>query len=360
MPPKLVKKQENLLLSNKTMMNVRIILTFIFVLVLFNSSTIYAQSISKTGTSAGSFLQIPVGAQGSGMGGAVVAHVNDATSMFWNPAGLAEVTKTELIIEYADWFVDINHNYFGVAVPTEKGVIGINAIALTMGEFDETTYDAPEGTGRTFSAYMLSGGVSYAQYLFDGFRLGGSLKFVHEKVAETSATAFAFDIGTIYRLPFKDIRFGVSITNVGTESQLDGDGLIVPVDIADDIDGNYISDSKLATDAFSLPINLKVGFAGEVYKTEDFRATLSIDGNNPSDNVQSLSIGTEISFLKDLFLIRAGIPYLGMEDRVQQYNFGVGINRGFNRNSMTLKFGYSFESYEYLSSVNRVSLQIFF
>ncbi|MCR9131819.1 MAG: PorV/PorQ family protein [bacterium] len=338
-------------------------LTILSIIVAFaftNVELAKAQSVSKTGTTAGAFLQIPVGAQASGMGGAVAAHVNDASAMFWNPAGLADIESNELMVEYADWFVNINHNYFGVAIPTKKGVAGVNVVALTMGEFEETTYDNPEGTGRTFSAYMLSGGVSYAQYLFEGFRMGGNIKFVHEKIAETSATAFAFDVGTMYKLPFNDIRFGVAITNVGTQAQLDGDGLITPVDVADEIDGNYIADSKLATDAFNLPINLKVGFAGEVIDNDQLRATLSIDGNSPSDNVQSVSIGTEIAFLDDLFLIRAGLPYLGMEDRVQKYNFGVGINRGFNRNNLKMRFGYSLESYKYLNSVNRISLQILF
>lgn len=177
---------------------------------------------------------------------------------------------------------------------------------------------------------------------------------------ETSATAIALDVGTLYELPFYGIRFGVSVTNIGTKMQLDGDGLITPVDIDDQNEGNYIADSKLATGAFDLPLMLKVGFAYDAVKNENIRATFTVDGSNPSDNVQSVSFGTEIGLLNDLFLLRGGIPYIGLRDRTQEYNFGVGINRGFNRNSLNLKFDYAYEAYKYLGSVNRVTLQILF
>ena len=341
-------------------MRITVLIVFFLVSGSLGVELLFAQSVSKTGTTAGQFLRIPVGARASGMGGAVTADINDASAMFWNPAGLADVKQNELMVEYADWFIDINHNYLGLAIPAKKGVFGVNVVALTMGEFDETTYDFPDGTGRTFSSYMISGGLTYSTYLFDKFRMGGNLKFVHEKIFETSASAVALDIGTIYELPFYGIRFGVSVTNIGTKMQLDGDGLIIPVDPDDENEGNYIADSKLATDAFDLPLTLRVGFAVDAVKNDNIRATFTIDGTNPSDNVQSLSVGTEVGFLNDLFIIRGGIPYIGLRDRVQEYNFGVGINRGFNRNSLNLRFGYAFEAYKYLNSVNRITIQILF
>src|SRR5262245_24948470 len=39
------------------------------------------------------FLSIGVGARGLGMGGAQVANVEDATSAYWNPAGIVGVTS---------------------------------------------------------------------------------------------------------------------------------------------------------------------------------------------------------------------------------------------------------------------------
>ena len=42
---------------------------------------------TKVGTTVAQFLKIPVGARAQGMGSAFVAVANDATAIYWNPAG---------------------------------------------------------------------------------------------------------------------------------------------------------------------------------------------------------------------------------------------------------------------------------
>ncbi len=45
--------------------------------------------VDKTGTTAAKFLSIDIGARAVGMGGAFTSIANDATAMYWNPAGLS-------------------------------------------------------------------------------------------------------------------------------------------------------------------------------------------------------------------------------------------------------------------------------
>lgn len=340
-----------------TFKNIRILTSVILLAILF-SGVSYGQSVSKVGTTAGQFLQIPVGARYSAMGGAAVANVNDVVAMYWNPAGLADIQGNQFMFEYGDWFMDVNHNYIGFAIPALKGVAGLNINTLTMGDFEETTYDQPEGTGRTFSAYMLSIGGTYSAYLFPKFRVGGSIKFIQEKIYNTSSSGIAFDFGTLYELPFQGIRFGVSVTNAGSKLNLDGDGLIVPVDVDDNNAGNRPADAKLYTDKFDIPLTLRVGFAWDALTNDDLRATLTLDGNSPSDNYQSVSIGGEIALLDELFFIRGGVPFIGLEDRTSNINAGIGFNYDFN--NLAMKFSYAYESYDYFQPVSRLSLQILF
>ena len=58
-------------------------------LTLVLTSLAQAQSVTKVGTTAGAFLGIDIGSVGTGMGSAYVSVVNDATAMYWNPAGIA-------------------------------------------------------------------------------------------------------------------------------------------------------------------------------------------------------------------------------------------------------------------------------
>ena len=53
-------------------------------------------AFAATGETGFAFLKLGVGARAMGMGSAYVAIADDPTALYWNPAGLASVTKTQV------------------------------------------------------------------------------------------------------------------------------------------------------------------------------------------------------------------------------------------------------------------------
>ena len=349
----------NLRLLNKIFMKTeRMTTRLVCTLMLLALPMVAYPQLSKVGTSAAEFLRIPVGARASAMG-AYTANMNDGSSMVLNPAGLASLTNSEVLVEITPWYLDMTHSFFGAAMPTEKGVFGVHVLSLNYGEFEETTAEAQGLTGRTFSAYSVSFGLSYARQLLPQFSIGGTAKVVHEQIAKSSASALAFDIGTVYQTPFDDIRFGVSVTNFGSKLQMNGNDLIISSDPDESQSGNYEPDAILATQSFDLPLMLKVGLTWDAFERENARLTLSVDGNNPTNNTQSVSIGGELTLANEQVMLRAGLPYLGQEDKIETFTSGIGV-RYRTPNGLGLGFNYSYHGYDYLGDVNKLSVQIFF
>src|SRR3990172_4923172 len=77
----------------------------------------YGFDFSKSGSAGLQFLKIGVGARETAMGDAVTSIVNDANSVFWNPAGLAYVEKREVMVSHNQWLVDSKHNAAVAAYP---------------------------------------------------------------------------------------------------------------------------------------------------------------------------------------------------------------------------------------------------
>lgn len=344
------------------MPKLKILLLTSFIGVLAFYAPVKAQKVSKVGTTAAQFLKIPVGTEATSMGSAITALSGDPSSMFWNPAGIASLSQKELMLEYTDWFLDLDHTYLGLVLPVKKGVLGFNIVGLNMGEFEETIYGRDfVPTGRTFRAYSLAIGGSYATYLFDQLQLGVNAKYIVEKIDFSSASTIGFDIGTIYQTPIEQVKFGVSVQNIGGKLQIDGDNLTTTTDLNDSEEGDYKPDVRLATDEYNLPLVLRVGFGIKVIDKENVRTTLAIDGVSPSDNVQHLNVGIETALLKETFFIRGGLPNIGMENdvRVQKFTLGLGFDYSISEMLM-IRLGYSYQSYEYLSDVNRLSVQLKF
>ena len=88
--------------------------------------------VNKTGTTAAKFLSIEVGSNAVGMGGAYTSIANDATAMYWNPAGLSFHDTKEVYFNHANWIADISFDYFGITFPmNNKSVLGFNLIPIS-------------------------------------------------------------------------------------------------------------------------------------------------------------------------------------------------------------------------------------
>ena len=188
------------------------------------SSTIHAQKYSNE------FLSIGVDARAQAMGGSVVASINDVTSGFWNPAGLArmDTTNTDLQITamHAEWFGGIGkYDYAAVAapIPNQNRFLGFSFIRFGVDGIPNTlSLYEPDGTVNydnvtEFSAADYAFMLHYAQ-TFDkiGLAVGATPKVVHRKVGPfASSWGFGVDLGAQYRFK-KNWLFGVMLKDITT------------------------------------------------------------------------------------------------------------------------------------------------
>src|SRR4029453_7116453 len=63
----------------------------------------------RVGTSSGGFLKIGVGARATGLGESFVAVANDPSAIYWNPAGLASMQRSEVLLSHVDWPAGVPH-----------------------------------------------------------------------------------------------------------------------------------------------------------------------------------------------------------------------------------------------------------
>jgi len=334
---------------------------YIFSIFLFSYADGISQDIKKVGTSAATFLRIPVGSRGTAMGSAFASVASDVTAMFWNPGGLAKVSNYSLLVDHSPWLPGLDFNYFGLALPFGRwGIVGMNITSLTTEQMEITTPQDPMGTGETFTASSMAVGLCYARYLTDRFSIGANVKYIHESIYHCSASGFAFDIGTLYITPFDDIRLGVSVSNVGTKMQMTGEDLNVNVDIAPQQEGNNQSVvGRLKTEKFDLPIIMRVGLSWDAWQTKGSCFTIAADAINPNDNALSVNIGVEYALINQMLILRGGYNELFLAFREKGLALGAGLNF-ILKNDLGITMDYAYQDFIHLGGVNRISLAIYF
>jgi len=334
-----------------------------FLILILLNQTVYAQVIGRVGSTAAPFLKIGIGARALAMGEAYTTQAEDILGIYWNPAGLANISNIQVILNHYDYIADLNYDFGAVAIPiTGFGTIGSFIGYLGMPDIERTTIQFPNGTGEKVSASSFVVGLSYARALTDRFSIGGSAKYIRETIWHATADGFAFDVGVFYRTFFNNIKIGMSITNFGTAMQMEGRDMLIQHDINETFEGNNENiGGHLDTDQFPLPILFRVGIsanlAEDFLKLENYDWIIAVDAVHPNDNKEYLSTGTEVS-IYDMIALRAGYRQLLLEDSEGGLTFGFGLH--FSAMGTELNIDYANVDYGRLNKHNKFSLILSF
>jgi hypothetical protein len=315
---------------------------------------------SKVGSSSAPFLNIAIGPRAVSMGGAFIATASDVTALYWNPAGASRSETNEALFSYSNWFADIDYNWAGAMLNLGgAGTIGLSVTYLDYGDMEVTTLAEQDGTGQFFTASDMSLALTYAYNLTDRFSIGGNVKYIQQKIWNSSATAIALDLGVLFLSDIYGLRIGATITNFGSAMSMDGKDLLVQHDIDPNISGN--NDQILATlqtDDFPLPLTFKIGLAMDLVNSENHRFTLAADAIHPNDNSESLNVGAEYIFYNTI-AFRIGYKSLFLDNTEEGLTAGVGLNYDFNR-ELGIRFDFAYQNFGILDNTQHFSLGIKF
>ncbi|MDR3668974.1 MAG: PorV/PorQ family protein [Ignavibacteriaceae bacterium] len=329
------------------------LLIFIILIGVSVPYTSYSQNVTKTGTTAAKFLSIGIGPRAISMGGAFTSVANDASAIYWNPAGIAYSDQFQGFFSNTSLFAGISLNYIGLILPAgEIGSFAASVTAVNYGTMQVTTENQPEGTGESFSPGSYAFGISYGRFITEDFMVGATAKLVTENIYHSNATGYAFDIGTIFKTPFYGVRFASSVSNFGTKMQMAGSDLLTRINVDPTRKGsNFTTDANVATDQFDLPLKLQIGLSKDFLFMDNQRFTISADGIVPNDNNESVNVGGELALFDEMVCLRGGYKSLFLTDSQEGLTFGVGFK--YKRPGyIDIGIDYSYQKYKYLGSVS--------
>ncbi|HRE09489.1 MAG TPA: type IX secretion system outer membrane channel protein PorV [Ignavibacteria bacterium] len=234
------------------------------------SGRVFAQ-----GESAVPFLLIGPNSLNSGMGETGTGMINDASAMFWNPAGLGFQKGAQVSITHSPWLPglglsDLFYDFLAgkYYLKKLKGTLGVSITYLNIGKIIQTDEFGNEiGNYQAFDGALA---VGYGTKVSRDLGVGVVTRFIYSKLAvdpvageQGTGTAYdlSFDLSMLWRpsktkMKFLNNKFGlgVNLSNIGPKV-------------------TYVDNDQ----ADPLPTNLRLGFAYDIYQSEYNNLTLTAD-----------------------------------------------------------------------------------
>ena len=178
---------------------------------------------------AGEFLSTGFGAKALGMGGAFASIADDASAIYWNPAGLVQMDRSQVLLMHSERFGNlVDYNCFSVVRPISEDPDrrtngGLGLIWLRVSDIKITSHLARPDTDfvdtnangrwdpgerrlwspenvRNESDNEVAGYLSYSFRLRADLSFGVNAKLIWKEIADISALGFGLDAGVIYNL----------------------------------------------------------------------------------------------------------------------------------------------------------------
>ena len=244
-----------------------IVLRLMMISMLFG---IFARVSYAQGEAAVPFLLLAPDSRAGGIGESGSGLADNSAAIFWNPAGIAFLSGTEVSITHSNWLpqfnLDLFYDYLTYRQYIEdiSGSITASITYMNFGEFVRTAEDSPDpiGTFRSFDAALTLG---YATKLSNDWGIGFNFRLIHSRLSDQPtaeeqgsgvATSVSFDIAAMWRpekfvLPLVDediggkFSLGMNLSNLGPKIY-------------------YIDKSQ----ADPIPTNFRLGFAYKVIDDE--------------------------------------------------------------------------------------------
>ncbi|TVR15344.1 MAG: hypothetical protein EA391_10885 [Balneolaceae bacterium] len=354
---------------------------------------------AQVGITAVPFLQIEPDSRATGMGNTGVAIADNASAIFWNPAGLAFQNQSQISLTHANWLPAFNADLFydylvGTYYVEGIGTIGGHITFLNLGEQTRTDETGLE-LGR-FNSFEISAGLSYGFRISDNFAVGTGLRYIYSSLADGSVSgqdispgsSIAVDLSALYKTnPFTvgsrmaNFNAGINLSNIGPGIQYTDNAQKDPLPTmlragwayTMDLDRNGLNRITFANDISKVMArNERIGSDPDSPEYETmgvfealFNSWGSFERFNGVETVsvslaQQLMFGFGLEYWYDnLFALRTGYYYEHPENGNREFiTLGAGLR--YNIFGVDFSYLYALEDDHPLANTIRLSVLINF
>lgn len=196
-------------------------------------SYVEAAGDSKIGITTALFLNIAQGARPAGLGGAFVAVADDVNACWWNPAGLIQLSKKEMMAVHTRWIEDIEGNFIAYAQLTtpyegRQRAIGGSVILINVSNIDGR--DAQGNKTTILDVENRAVAFSTALGLSPYTSVGITLKAISQNLGGYKGEVMGIDIGWLYS-PTDKFSLGANLQNIAPKMKIENVSNYMPLNL---------------------------------------------------------------------------------------------------------------------------------